>query len=89
MKEVLFLGHIISKDGVLVDPSKVVAVMEWIYPKNVTEVKSFLELARYYHKFIRDFFIIAIPLTSLTKKVRNLHGIKNVRTFKHYNIFCH
>ena len=68
MKEVLFLGHIISKDGVAVDPSKVAAVMDREQPKTITEVKSFLGLAGYYRRFIKEFSIIAIPLTSLTKK---------------------
>ena len=68
MKEVLFLGHIISKDGVSVDPSKVAAVMDWKQPKSVTEIRSFLGLAGYYRRFIQNFSTIAIPLTSLTKK---------------------
>ena len=68
MKEVLFLGHIIFKDGVAIDPSKVAAVMDWDQPNTVTEVRSFLGLAGYYRRFIKEFSIIAIPLTSLTKK---------------------
>ena len=68
MDEVLFLGHIISKDGVSVDPSKVAAVMDWKQPKSVTEIRCFLGLAGYYRRFIQNFSTIAIPLTSLTKK---------------------
>ena len=68
IKEVLFLGHIISSKGVSVDPAKVAAVAEWQQPKNVTEVRSFLGLAGYYRRFIQNFSTIAIPLTSLTKK---------------------
>ena len=49
-------------------PKKVEAVTQWPRPKNVTEVRSFLGLARYYRKFIQDFFRIAAPLTILTKK---------------------
>ena len=68
IKEVLFLGHIISSKGVSVDPAKVAAVVEWQQPRNVTEVRSFLGLAGYYRRFIQNFSTIAIPLTSLTKK---------------------
>jgi chemotaxis signal transduction protein len=46
--EVQFLGHVINKDGVAVDPSKVEAVMKWERPTNVTEIRSFLGLAGYY-----------------------------------------
>ena len=63
-----FLGHVISKDGVMVDPTKVEAVKEWRQPKNATEIRSFLGLAGYYRKFIEGFSKIALPLTTLTKK---------------------
>lgn len=63
-----FLGHVISKEGVMVDPSKVEAVLNWSPPKNVIEVRSFLGLAGYYWKFIKSFSQIASPLTHLTRK---------------------
>ena len=50
LSQVAFLGHIISKDGVAVDPSKVEAVKDWPRPKNASEVRSFLGLAGYYRK---------------------------------------
>ncbi|XP_073121070.1 uncharacterized protein [Henckelia pumila] len=65
---VAFLGHIVSKEGIAVDPSKVKAVQNWGIPKNASEIRSFLGLAGYYRKFIKGFSSIAVPLTSLTKK---------------------
>ncbi|XP_073137293.1 uncharacterized protein [Henckelia pumila] len=67
-ERVPFLGHIISKSGVEVDPSKVQAVKEWSVPRNASEIRSFLGLAGYYRKFIKGFSSIAVPLTALTKK---------------------
>jgi hypothetical protein len=68
LKEVSFLGHIITEGGIAVDPSKVKAVLDWNPPKNVVEVKSFLRLAGYYHRFIEGFSKIVKPLTSLLEK---------------------
>ncbi|XP_057247157.1 uncharacterized protein LOC130589681 [Beta vulgaris subsp. vulgaris] len=68
LEEVSFLGHVISKDGVMVDPSKVRAVVDWESPKNVTEIQSFLGLAGYYRRFVKDFSRVAQPLTKLMKK---------------------
>ncbi|KAK2423579.1 putative mitochondrial protein [Trifolium repens] len=68
LSEVKFLGHVISKGGVSVDPSKVEAVLNWERPRNVSEVRSFLGLAGYYRRFILGFSELALPLTRLTRK---------------------
>jgi hypothetical protein len=65
LKEVAFLGHIVSKKGIAVDPSKVTVVIEWEPPKNVGEIHSFLGLAGYYRRFIENFSKIAKPMTEL------------------------
>ncbi|KAL8120215.1 hypothetical protein AgCh_017382 [Apium graveolens] len=66
--KVQFLGHVISKEGVKVDPVKIEAVSEWEQPKTPTEIRSFLGLAGYYRRFVKDFSKIASPLTKLTRK---------------------
>ncbi|WVZ80498.1 hypothetical protein U9M48_027968, partial [Paspalum notatum var. saurae] len=68
LKEVSFLGHILSEKGVAVDPRKVEDVLNWKQPGTVTEIRSFLSLVGYYRRFIKDFFKTAKPMTSLTKK---------------------
>jgi hypothetical protein len=67
-KQIHYLGHIISKDGIAVDPEKIEAIREWSGPKNVIEVRSFMGLAGYYRRFIEGFSKIAHPITSLQRK---------------------
>ena len=68
LDRVAFLGHVISAEGVSVDPQKIEAVVNWKPTKNVSEVRSFLGLAGYYRKFVKGFSKIASPLSKLTRK---------------------
>ncbi|XP_068319946.1 uncharacterized protein [Pyrus communis] len=68
LDQVAFLGHVISAQGILMDRQKVVAVKKWEQPRTVIEVRSFLGLAGYYRQFVKNFFVIALPLTRLTRK---------------------
>lgn len=63
---VKYLGHIISDQGVQTDLDKVDAVKTWPIPKNSKELKSFLGLIGYYHRFIKDFSKKIRPLNELT-----------------------
>ncbi|XP_075475249.1 putative mitochondrial protein AtMg00860 [Primulina tabacum] len=82
LERVAFLGHIVSKNGVEIDPSKVKSVKKWLAPKSVTEIRSFLGLAGYYRKFIKGFSSIEVLLTSLMKKtVKFVWGPKCQKSF--------
>ena len=65
-REIKFLGHVVTAEGIVVDPAKVEAVVNWQRPKCVFDIRSFLGLARYYRRFIKDFSSIVLPLTRLT-----------------------
>jgi hypothetical protein len=68
INEVPFLGHMISSEGIAMDPSKVCDVLDWEPPKSVHKVRSFLGLAGYYRRFIPNFSKISKLITKLLKK---------------------
>jgi hypothetical protein len=68
IKQVAFLGHVISKGGISVDPSKVQDVLSWNVPMSVSDIRSFLGLAGYYRRFIKGFSKISKPMTELLEK---------------------
>jgi hypothetical protein len=68
LKKVSFLGHIISKGGISVDPSKVKDVLSWNTLQNVLDIRSFLGLVGYYRRFIEGFSMIFKPITELLAK---------------------
>nr|ADB85417.1 putative retrotransposon protein [Phyllostachys edulis] len=68
LREVSFLCHVLSKGSVVVDPSKVQDLLNWGQPKSVTDIRSFLGLAGYYRRFIKNFSKVTRPMTQLLKK---------------------
>ncbi|WRX08490.1 Reverse transcriptase/retrotransposon-derived protein [Theobroma cacao] len=68
LESVAFLGHVVSKDGIQVDSKKIEAVEKWPRPTSVTEIRSFVGLAGYYCRFVKDFSKIVARLTKLTRK---------------------
>lgn len=67
-KEILYLGHVISNEGIMPDPAKISAVQNYPVPTNSDEVKRFVAFTNYYRKFIPKFAEIAYPLNKLTRK---------------------
>ena len=68
LEKVAFLRHVVSEEGISIDPSKVEAIRQWKQLRNPTEVRSFLGLASYYRRFVDRFLKIAAPMMAFTCK---------------------
>ena len=69
LREVSFLGHTVSEEGIRVDPKKIEVIIEWKQSRNVIEVRSFLGLEGYYRRFVNGFSMTAAPRTRLLQKI--------------------
>eukprot|EP00253_Pinus_taeda_P033631 PITA_33631 len=69
-EQIQYFGHIITKDGIVVDPKMIRTIMECPVPKDVADIRSFMGLASYYRRFVEGFSKVAYPITSLHKKRR-------------------
>jgi hypothetical protein len=79
-KQILYLGHIILEQGIVVDPEKIKAIRGWPTPRNVSDIRSFMGLAGYYRRFIVGLSKIAHPITSLQKKGTKFEWILECET---------
>eukprot|EP00253_Pinus_taeda_P011517 PITA_11517 len=76
-EEIQYLGHVITKEGIAVDPEKIKDIMDWPMPKDVADVRSFMGLAGYYRRFVEGFSKVAFPITSLQKKGKSFQWTPN------------
>jgi hypothetical protein len=82
-KEIQYLDHVISSEGVTIDPAKIKEIMDWPATRNVREVRSFMGLARYYRRFIKGFSKIGNPIMELQRKGRRFMWSRECE-----DIFC-
>jgi hypothetical protein len=79
LKQVAFLGHIISKGVISMDPNKIQDVLSWNMPASVNVIRSFLGLASYYQRFIEGFSKITKPMTEYSGRIKSLSGRQPVK----------
>jgi hypothetical protein len=79
LKQVGFLGHIVLKGGIYVDPSKIQYVLSWNAPTNVGDIRSFLGLAGYYRRFVKGFSKITKPMTNCSRRTRSSSGCPSMK----------
>jgi len=83
LETVQFLGHIVTKDGISMDPTKVEAIVNWPRPINVSEVRSFLGMAGYYRRFVEGFSKLALLITKLLRNTNKFEWTTKCQdTFK-------
>jgi len=79
LEKMQFLGHIVTKDGISVDPAKVEAIVYWPRPTNVSEVRSFLGVAGYYRSFVEGFSKLALSITKLLRKTNKFEWTMSMK----------
>ncbi|MBJ4999896.1 hypothetical protein JGF38_23155 [Salmonella enterica subsp. enterica serovar Hadar] len=78
-KETCYLGHVISDDGIKMDPDKIHAISTWPVLRNIHELRSFLGLCSYDRRFMKRFSVTAAPLYRLTESKESSHGLETAK----------